>query len=559
MASPPSPSLGPVQATDTAAHRPCGLPVPNPSRSFWHSEPSATLLGHRTTEELPETADVVVVGSGITGAFAAWFLKNGVGGGEKGESVVMLEAREACWGATGRNGGHIQPFLYASPPSPARFELANYSFLRAFVAHHNVPCDWTDLVGVHGFLTPALWTAVERAVLGLKRRKDTEYMADGAVELISSPTRLGELGVPGACGAVVQRFAGSLWPYKLVVWVLEGLLAAEGKGGGFNLQTGTPVLSIQRREDGGGGWAVTTPRGTVHARKVLLATNAWTAYLVPGMEGLVVPVRGQVGGLVPPGVSPGGAGTTTDADTATGTAEEEEGRLDISTKHSYCFFADQDGPAPRRDEYLVQRPGGGYLIFGGARSLARDRGIGEWRDDEVEGDVAAFLRGRLIPPLQFPPSDPSSGTTTTAAAASDDTTPDDTAPQQHHQHHQTATDLQAAYEWTGIMGYSRDGHPWVGSVPASLGGGDGLFVAAAFSGHGMPNAVLSAHAAVRAIRGGELRDGGAGEVDGVRYTLPAEFVLTEERVERAQKGETLAERDLGGWGAEFAMLGVGGP
>lgn len=76
-----------------------GLPSPNPTRSYWHTEPSSVLLGHRTTPELPATADIVVIGSGITGSFAAHFLKNG---GAKNASVLMLEAREACWGATGR-------------------------------------------------------------------------------------------------------------------------------------------------------------------------------------------------------------------------------------------------------------------------------------------------------------------------------------------------------------------------------------------------------------------------------------------------------------------------
>lgn len=74
------------------------LPTPNSTKSFWHSEPSEKLLGHRTTAELPTKADVVVIGSGITGSFAAreLVLKGG------GLDVVMVEAREACWGATGR-------------------------------------------------------------------------------------------------------------------------------------------------------------------------------------------------------------------------------------------------------------------------------------------------------------------------------------------------------------------------------------------------------------------------------------------------------------------------
>jgi len=86
---------------------PSGLPSANPTSSYWLSEPSPILLGHRTTEELPVETDVVVVGSGITGVFATLFLleKNRLGGTIKGESlekVVLLEAREVCSGATGR-------------------------------------------------------------------------------------------------------------------------------------------------------------------------------------------------------------------------------------------------------------------------------------------------------------------------------------------------------------------------------------------------------------------------------------------------------------------------
>jgi glycine/D-amino acid oxidase-like deaminating enzyme len=58
------------------------------------------LLGHRTTEELPAEADIVIVGSGITGTSAARYLSEDERA--KGKSVVVLDAREACWCATGR-------------------------------------------------------------------------------------------------------------------------------------------------------------------------------------------------------------------------------------------------------------------------------------------------------------------------------------------------------------------------------------------------------------------------------------------------------------------------
>lgn len=55
-------------------------------------------MGFKSSERVPESADVVVVGCGITGANAARFLTE-----QSPElDVVVLEAREVCWGATGR-------------------------------------------------------------------------------------------------------------------------------------------------------------------------------------------------------------------------------------------------------------------------------------------------------------------------------------------------------------------------------------------------------------------------------------------------------------------------
>ncbi len=87
------------EGVGTVTLPPAGLPSRNPTKSFWLKDPSPVLLGHRGTAELPDTADVVVVGSGITGAFAARELMMALG---EGSEVVLLEAREACWGATGR-------------------------------------------------------------------------------------------------------------------------------------------------------------------------------------------------------------------------------------------------------------------------------------------------------------------------------------------------------------------------------------------------------------------------------------------------------------------------
>jgi len=73
------------------------LPVPNPTRSFWHTTHPNPLVHHRTTTALPTRASVIIIGSGITGVFAAReLIASGV------TEVVVLEARDICSGATGR-------------------------------------------------------------------------------------------------------------------------------------------------------------------------------------------------------------------------------------------------------------------------------------------------------------------------------------------------------------------------------------------------------------------------------------------------------------------------
>ncbi|EON61065.1 hypothetical protein W97_00276 [Coniosporium apollinis CBS 100218] len=74
------------------------LPVSNPTSSCWQEPPSA-IHDRRSTEQLPSSADYVIVGAGISSAMIAWNLLEK----SKDARVVMLEARAAVSGATGRN------------------------------------------------------------------------------------------------------------------------------------------------------------------------------------------------------------------------------------------------------------------------------------------------------------------------------------------------------------------------------------------------------------------------------------------------------------------------
>jgi monoamine oxidase len=76
------------------------FPVPNSTLSFWRTQPHE-FDNYRSTEGLPEECDIVIIGAGYAGASVAYHLLED---NPSPPSIVILEAREACSGATGRNG-----------------------------------------------------------------------------------------------------------------------------------------------------------------------------------------------------------------------------------------------------------------------------------------------------------------------------------------------------------------------------------------------------------------------------------------------------------------------
>lgn len=81
------------------AHKP--FPHPDGMASFWRSSPGE-LDDFRSTKDLPSAADIVIVGAGFSGGSLVTHLL--ASDNARGKSILVLEARELCSGATGRNG-----------------------------------------------------------------------------------------------------------------------------------------------------------------------------------------------------------------------------------------------------------------------------------------------------------------------------------------------------------------------------------------------------------------------------------------------------------------------
>lgn len=351
--------------------------------------------------------------------------------------------------------------------------------------------------GCHAYFSKQYFEEAKKSVAELQiRRPDLAAQ----VKVVTDKLELARLRIPNAVGAVVQTHAARLWPYKLVSWILESLIKKEKCR--LNLQTGTPVLSLSPPSSTETSWTVITCRGTVSATHVLLATNGYTSHLLPQLSSIIVPVRGQMSALVPPTAF-----------------------LTEPLQHTYSFFG-ANGASRGQDDYFAQRPIStdgdcedvrGQLMFGGGRQLARHQGVGVDNDDDLDKPVAKYLRTKLH---EF--MDTKEGILDYSYSSGE-----------------SGADSQwdAVSGWTGIMGHSCDGAPWVGAVPDS----PGLWISAGFTGHGMPNAPLSAQYVARLIldalifSSGHFNRVSISLHDAVsRGIIPPSYIISKERMDRTE-------------------------
>lgn len=113
------------------------LPGPSTTESFWQNNPLFPELVNIRSKTLPSSADIAIIGSGIAGASVAHTILNECEATGIKKRVVLLEAREICSGATGRNGGHIKATPYhAYSQYTARFGAAHARKLCEFEMMH---------------------------------------------------------------------------------------------------------------------------------------------------------------------------------------------------------------------------------------------------------------------------------------------------------------------------------------------------------------------------------------------------------------------------------------
>ncbi|KAJ7056805.1 DAO-domain-containing protein [Mycena amicta] len=450
------------------------FPIPKGmSLSLWlQGVRSNPLIDHRTTEDLPASADVVIIGSGLTGTLTAYELLTRP---NPPKSIVILEARELCSGATGRNAGHCKPdqwrgfgkyskvFGAEQAKKLLAHEYETWSKLVDFIQKENIDCD----LWVGDTLDVAMTEDVVEKALSVWEA----YKAYGGnvdhIQYISDPAEAEKISRLKGARAVWAWKASTLYPWKLVAHITKLCLSK-----GLNLQTWTPAISVTPSNAVSGHWDVNTARGSIRTPTVVYATNAYTSSVLPSWAAYIQPTAHMCNKVVPPRAFAG-----------TGALQNSYGVL----ASGGALFS--INPRCTAD---------GIVLFGG--SNPNQHILKDYLHEDTSG---ARLFDDSLSDFQ-----PVTDAVRELATASFDGWDEDIG----------SPGVGPEYSWSGIIGLSADSLPFVGPLPDH----PGQWVCAGFHGHGMAHIFTCAPGLVTLMQGGSWAETG----------LPECLELTEERLSR---------------------------
>lgn len=235
-------------------------------------------------------ASVAIIGGGIVGLTTALHLA------EAGTEVIVLEAQQPGWGASGNNGGQVNPGLKFDPDTVEAtygtdlgrrmvtfaYDTPNRTF--ALIRRLGIDCDARQ----NGTLRVAY---SENGVAGLAATARQCIARDMPVKLLDREQVASATGTDRYRAALHDARGGDLNPLGYVRGLAKVALRA-----GARIHGHTPVRELGRAD---AGWILKTATGTVEAEKILIATNGFTDDLWPRLRRTVVPVFSAIAASEP--------------------------------------------------------------------------------------------------------------------------------------------------------------------------------------------------------------------------------------------------------------------
>jgi glycine/D-amino acid oxidase-like deaminating enzyme len=248
--------------------------------SFWHAE-----LGYpqrRAPLAGPLKVDGCIVGAGLTGLWAAYYLKKAAPLLE----IAVLEKTFAGYGASGRNGGSSSAAVAGSPERYAKRHGVDSvrALQQAMIESVDEVIRVAEQEGIGADIVKGGELRVACTASQLARLRDS--VAEGLrwgdeEELLSAPQTVERIAVDGAVGGAYTPNCARLQPAKLVRGLAE--VAANL---GVAIHESTPVTEIRPHQ-------AYTQFGTVYATYVLRATEGFTSNIA-NLHRLWIPMNSSM-------------------------------------------------------------------------------------------------------------------------------------------------------------------------------------------------------------------------------------------------------------------------
>ncbi len=238
------------------------------------------------SDPLPEVVDVAILGAGFTGLAAARAL------GRQGASVAVLEAESIGWGASSRNGGMVltgtklplETLIGRYGREVARriyaASLASIECVEQIITEEAIACDFARCGHLEVACKAAHFDGFARSA------QMVEQECNHSLRIVPRSQLRSEIGSDIYFGGLVDETSAGLNPARYVA----GLARATARAGA-RLFADARVHAIERASrNGGPSFRLTTARGPISAREVLVATSGYTGSATPALRKKIIPI-----------------------------------------------------------------------------------------------------------------------------------------------------------------------------------------------------------------------------------------------------------------------------